>query len=132
MENKTDNENNWKKYTLIAILLIIVLLFQVNSYKRKFVDLERQINGINNQFYSLEQNLNYSINRIEDRLSQSLSDVISHEIDYENIDTGAKTVDVQISFETRSRSRSKILILYSPIEESKDTEIAPISLGQDT
>ena len=125
MENKTDNENNWKKYTLVAILLIIVLLFQVNSYKRKFVDLERQINGINRQFYSLEQNLNYSINRIEDHLSQSLSDVISHEIDYENIDTGAKTVDVQISFETKEVDpEAKYYVLYSPIEESKDTEIA--------
>lgn len=121
--------NNWKKYALIIIVLIILVLFQNNTYKRKLESLENKISSITNQYYSLEQNINHSINRIEDSFTRSLSDLVSYEIDYENIDSQAKTIDVQMSFEIKEvNPDAKYYVVYTPIDEYNDTESAAIAL----
>lgn len=123
------NANNWRKYALIMIVLIILVLLQNNVYKGKLENLENKISSINNQYYSLEQNINHSINRIEDSIFQSFSDIVSYEIDYDNIDTQAKTIDVQVSFEAKQvNPDTKYYVLYTPIDEYNDTESAAIAL----
>lgn len=121
--NGTNMNNNWKKYLVIIIVLIIVLLFQNNSYKNKLESLENKVSSIINHYHSMEQNINYSINRIEDNFSRSMSDLVSYDFDYRNIDNQTKTIDVQMSFELKQvNPDAKYYVLYTPIDEYNDTE----------